>query len=160
MAQNESDREDLLREATALTERIEYQVDGESIVSGFRSDGSGSLFLGVDPVYQFNRRGELRRAYWRGLLVKAEQGNLVSLRRHRTDDEVQLLRHDLSDVETQEFLEEARMHLARTLQRIQSADCQIVGQVPPDGSVDQRVQAWLIQRLDSPLVIARSPRAG
>lgn len=160
MARHESDREDLLREATALRERIEYEVDAESIVVGYRSDGSGSLFLGVEPVYQFNRPGELRRAYWRGLLVKAERGKLVTLRRHRVEREVQLLRRELSEEETESFLEEVRMHLSRTLQRLQSADCRVIGQVPNDQPVDERVRAWLAQRLEEPLAIARSPRSG
>ena len=73
-------REDLLREATALVERIELvphrdrQFDAsEPIVVGFRADGALSIFFGDDPVYQFNAAGELRRAYCDGLLFKAVQ---------------------------------------------------------------------------------------
>ena len=42
MARRESDREDLLREATALVERAELTIEGfdEPIVVGFRRDGS------------------------------------------------------------------------------------------------------------------------
>ena len=47
MAQRETNREDLLREATALVERAEIRIPGESepIVVGFRRDGSASFFF-------------------------------------------------------------------------------------------------------------------
>ena len=75
MARRESDREDLLREATALVERAELTIEGfdEPIVVGFRRDGSASFFFGADPVYQFNTAFELRRAFVVGLLYKAEE---------------------------------------------------------------------------------------
>ena len=70
MARDESDREDLLREATALVERIELApadaADDEHIVAGFRRDGALSIYFGADPVYHFNSAGELRRAYCDG----------------------------------------------------------------------------------------------
>src|SRR5687768_8047260 len=106
MSRTESDREDLLREATALVERAELQVAGlgEPIVVGFRRDGAASFFFGADPVYQFNAAGELRRAYVGGLLYKAEQGELVALRRERTPAETALVRHDLSAAESTDLL--------------------------------------------------------
>src|SRR5262245_38318908 len=72
MARQESDREDLLREATALVERAELKVAGEPepVTVGFRRDGSLSVFFGSVAVYQFNTAGELRRAFADGLLYK------------------------------------------------------------------------------------------
>src|SRR5688572_26999220 len=69
MSRRESDREDLLREATALVERVELLVpgEGEPVVAGFRRDGSLSVFFGPEAVYQFNSAGELRRAFAGGL---------------------------------------------------------------------------------------------
>jgi hypothetical protein len=106
MPSRESDREDLLREATALVERAELKIVGhaEPIVIGFRKDGSASFFFGADPVYQFNSAGELRRAYIGGLLYKAERGHLVALRRERTATEVSLVRSELTAYETTAFL--------------------------------------------------------
>ena len=65
MARNEADREDLMREAVALTERVELFVPGfeELITIGFRSNGAMSIFVGQDPVYQFDPSGRLRRAF-------------------------------------------------------------------------------------------------
>src|SRR5687767_14012240 len=116
MAREESNREDLFREATALVERIELvpklakstastiTAGDEPIVAGFRTDGALSSFFCADPVYQFNAAGELRRAYCDGLLFKAVNGRLVSLRRERNEQEVQLARHELSDIEQEEFV--------------------------------------------------------
>src|SRR6188472_3162282 len=115
MARDESNREDLLREATALVERIELLpqsagaaqslnlAEGEPVVVGFRADGALSAFFGADPVYQFNAEGELRRAYVSGLLFKAAQGRLISLNRVRTASEVQLVLHALSSGEESQF---------------------------------------------------------
>src|SRR5262245_10991650 len=95
MAREESDREDLLREATALVERIELIVDignaGQHVVAGFRTNGAASIFFGADPVYQFNAAGELRRAYCDGVLIKGSRGRLVSLSRKRLANESLLL---------------------------------------------------------------------
>src|SRR5215212_742956 len=116
MARDESSREDLLREATALVERIELRpratdfstaaskLIDQPIVAGFRRDGALSIFFGEDRVYQFNPAGELRRAYCNGKLLKATRGRLASLDRARTQHEVQLARHELSAIEEAEFL--------------------------------------------------------
>src|SRR5688500_8421146 len=106
MAQRESNREDLMREATALIERAELVLPGaaEPVVVGFRRDGSASFFFGADPVYQFNAAGELRRAYVGGLLYKAVSRHLVALRRERTETETILLSCELSGEETAHFL--------------------------------------------------------
>src|SRR5215216_4505512 len=93
MAREGSSREDLLREATALVERIELlprttdrsmvasDLVGEHIIAGFRRDGALSIFFGEDPVYQFNAAGALRRAYCDGKLLKAARGRLAALQR-------------------------------------------------------------------------------
>ena len=44
----EANREDLMREATALRRRAEFLVpsETETVVAGYRSDGSLSLYFG------------------------------------------------------------------------------------------------------------------
>src|SRR5437588_282047 len=86
MARETTDREDLLREATALVERAELAVADwpEPVVIGFRRDGAASIYFGGDPVYQFNARGELRRAFVADRLFKAEHGILAALDRQRS----------------------------------------------------------------------------
>src|SRR5262245_41173967 len=108
MARDESEREDLLAEATALVERVEIVprrtlareygavLETGSIVAGFRANGAMSLFLGEDPVYQFNAAGQLRRAFVNGRLYKAVGGRLVQLERIRQPQLVELRRHDMT----------------------------------------------------------------
>src|SRR3954447_14030342 len=110
MARHESDREDLLREATALVERVELKVAGfeEPIVVGFRRNGSASFYFGAESVYQFNTARELRRAYIDGVLYKAEQGRLVSLTRERGENAVSMFRVELDDNEAADILARLR----------------------------------------------------
>jgi hypothetical protein len=145
MARSESDREDLLREATALALRAELSVPGfaEPIVVGFRRDGSASVYFGADPVYQFNTGGELRRAYVGGLLYKAERGRLVALRRERTASAVALVRRELTEEETASLLATMHDHLERIRLALADSEASITGQVPADGHLDDRIRQWL-----------------
>ena len=83
MARHEDDREDLMREAVALTDRVELSVDGfESLITiGFRSNSAMSIFLGPDAVYHFDPEGRLRRAFVDGLLFRSQHTTLAMLRR-------------------------------------------------------------------------------
>lgn len=158
MSRSESDREDLLREATALVERIELQLPGyeEPIVVGFRKDGSASFFFGADPVYQFNTTNELRRVYANGLLYKAEAGKLVSLRRERSATETALFRHELTPDETAAMLAGIVGHLETLRASLQAGAHQTLRQVPPATALDQRILAWLA-RLPAAIRIAAAP---
>ncbi len=159
MARQEHDREDLLRVATALVDRIELKVaGGEPVVIGFRSSGCGSVFFGGEPVYQFNRRGELRRAYFEGRLYKAERRHLVSLNRQRTPQGVHLLRHDLTANETVVFLRTMCRTLDELAAAISQQRHQVLRQVPLDAELVPRVSAWLSEVTAQP-TIAESPHA-
>ena len=155
MAREESEREDLLREATALVERIELLprtpaadvserlLPDAPIFAGFRADGAFSVFFEQDPVYQFNDAGELRRAYVGGMLFKASKGRLASLERVRTASEVQLVRRELPDADQASFLQELSMRLESLASLLESGDFDVAGQVPPEIDVLGRVRAWL-----------------
>jgi glycine/D-amino acid oxidase-like deaminating enzyme len=143
MARHESEREDLLREATALVERIELSLYGQSVFAGFRRDGCASFYFDGDPAYHFNTQRQLRRAFVAGRLLKAEQRRLVSLERRRDAEEVALIRHEMTPVEIRALVQTAMQQLAQLGAAIQQQGAQIVGQVPPDGNVMQRVQQWL-----------------
>src|SRR5258705_63721 len=82
MARQESDREDLLREATALVQRVELVVAGydEPVVCGFRRGGSVSLVFGGEPVYQFNTANQL---IFRAVLLDGARMVLSPRSRHR-----------------------------------------------------------------------------
>jgi hypothetical protein len=160
MARQESDREDLLREATALVERAELTISDcdEPAVVGFRRDGSASLFFGADPVYQLNSQGKLRRAYVAGKLIKAEAGKLASLDRRREADRVVLARHDLDENETADFVSEMIVRLSALRTSLAAGRFKVTGQVPADANVIGRIRDWL-NNLGEPIPIAHSPRA-
>ena len=159
MSRQESDREDLLREATALVERVELRLpeQPELIVAGFRRDGSASFFLGQSPVYQFNSRHELRRAYVGGLLYKVDGGELVEMRRERTATAVELRSRQLLPEETAKFLLEAQDCLKRLRDALLDGKAEVVGQVPGEQDVASRVAAWL-QELPATIILAKTSR--
>lgn len=162
MSRDESDREDLLRQATALVERIELALAGanadQHIVVGFRPGGAASFFFGPDPLYQFNAAGELRRAFCDGNLIKASHGRLTLLRRERLATEVYLLSRELSDAELGSFIENVCTRLRSLAAELDGGRYTIIGQVPADADVAGRVRAWL--RAHDGRAIANSPRAG
>jgi len=158
MAINSNDREDLLREATALVRRIELAVPSISdhVVIGFRSNGSCSIFFGFDPVYQFNSSCELRRAYVDGCLIKADRQKLASLTRKREEGKVILQRHDLNDDETRELLETAAEFNQRLRTNLHQKEFRFCGQFPKYADVLGEVSRWL-DEISTPIRIAGSP---
>ena len=161
MARDETDREDLLRQATALVERAEFTIADfpEPIVVGFRKGGSASFFFGADAVYQFNAAGELRRAYLGGLLYKAERGSLWKTRRERSEGEVALLSTPLNDAETQNVLADLQARLSQLADALGSGRFALVGEVPTGGGVVRRIRDWLATR-SGEIGIANRPHVG
>lgn len=169
MARYEQDREDLLAEAKALVARAEIAIEGrdEPVVLGFRRDGGCSFYFSPDEAYHFNPAGELRRSYFEGLLYKAERGRLASLRRNRTEHEVQLLRHDLTDAEQTEFVKRVEDQLRALEQTLEAGNYRVLREVQPNedaakkpaegaAAVIDRAAAWLAGRQ---VKVAASPRA-
>ena len=161
MAREESDREDLLREAVALVERVELRVVGEpnTVTAGYRRNGALSLFFGPDPVWQFNAAGELRRGYLAGKLLKAEGRRLVEMTRERTAESTQLLSRPLDAEEQQAVLREAVRRIAELHAALAAGQFEVVGQVPADGSVTARLMESLAT-LQAGFAVAASPSVG
>jgi hypothetical protein len=147
VARYEIDREDLLREATALVERIELHISERSdlnpIVVGFRSNGAASVFFGSEPVYHFNSAGELRRAFCKGALVKVDQGRLVEMQRYRQTHVVELQSRKFTDAEQQRFIDEVQSRLRQLASDLRSGQFTIVGQVPAQIDILGRVLRWI-----------------
>lgn len=160
MARNESDREDLLREATALVERVEFLLpdEPEPVVAGFRRDGSCSLFFGSDRVVQLNSAGQLRRGFFDGRLLKADKGRLVWMTRERTPTETILHSRELKSDESKAMLQRASELIEGLSSHLRAGTFTLVGQVPPDGDIVQRIIAWRAA-LPLPLQIASAPNA-
>ncbi len=131
MARVESDREDLIREATALKQRVEWDVPSESepVVTGFKRDGSLSVYFGQDPVYQFNPVGQLRRAYVGNFLYRTQGDTLARLHRERTADETTLIRHDLAAEALAEFVTAMQIRLSHLRESITDQIATILRQV-------------------------------
>jgi hypothetical protein len=121
MARQESEREDLIREAVTYVDRIEWQIPSESepVFTGLKKDGSLSVYFGQDPVYHFNNSGELRRAFVEGLLFRTQGKTLAKLRRERTENATELQRADLSDQELSTFLDSMVARLTGLIEAMQ-----------------------------------------
>lgn len=159
MARHEQDREDLLRDATALVQRVEFVVTDAStaLFVGFRSDGCASVYIDQDPVYHFNSARQLRRAFAGGLLYKADHGRLLSMVRERTEYDVGLRSSMLTKSETAEFLQSMRDRLTLCSARLKAGLYELVGQVPLDADVTGRALSWLAE-MPEEISIAASPR--
>jgi hypothetical protein len=170
MARHEQDREDLMAEATALVERMELRVSpqpeadasgspAEPIVLGVRRDGCLSIYFSADFAVHFNTRQEVRRTYLNGALIKAERGKLVSMRRERSEQAVELMAREMSEEEQQTLLADVARRVAAILASLQRNDCQSLRQVPADLPALDRAREWLAM-LPIELVVAASPRVG
>ncbi|MCA9263054.1 MAG: hypothetical protein KDA60_04375 [Planctomycetales bacterium] len=152
------EREDIMREATALVERAEFQIAGSSVVYivGFRRNGALSLFCDEDPVFQFTSAHELRRGYWNGTLIKAEVGRLVRLIRQRSESESLLIRRELSVDESSEFLAKARETLDAIVSAHQQHATTVLQSHPEDLDVIDKFVRWT-RELPNSIPVAASP---
>ncbi len=159
MAREEHDREDLMAEARSLAARAEVAVPSQTtpIVLGHRANGGWSFYFSPDDVYHFNSQGQLRRAYLQGLLVKAENGHLVSLERRRAKQEVQLLRRELPPAEQAALLANLASWFDSLREAVSQSKLAVLRSEPPGAHLVPQLAAWLAQR--SELTIANSPHA-
>lgn len=134
MARHESDREDLMREATALFRRIELNVDDEpeAVTAGFHRTGRLSVYFGGDPVIHFDESGRLRRAYLTGDLYRTAGTTLARLRRHRTSSTSELLRHDLTPGELAEATAMIERRIGNLHAALRDGRAEILQQIPED----------------------------
>lgn len=141
LAKQEHDKEDILREATALVNRIELRsTDGSwksTVHVGFRRDQSIAFFFGAEPVYQFNVQHQFRRAYFNGLLLKAENGKIVQLRRQREAGQLMLLRKQWNSHQQEEFLRVLQHDLMHLKDLGQSGMLEICGTVVEGGTAEE-----------------------
>jgi hypothetical protein len=162
LARDAHDREDLLRDARALSPRVQLEVSLPAgpieLFAGFRGE-SLSLYFGQNLVFHFNDRGELRRAFAAELLLKAESGRLVAMRRERTEAEVTLLSRSLDDAEQRSLLEDLERQLRELGDALAANRYRVVGETPADSDAVGRLRNWLAVHR-SPVALAASPRVG
>lgn len=161
MSRHTEDREDLLRDATALTPRGELRAEiGNQqwqIFFGFRKDGALSLYFGGDPVYHFNTAQELRRAFVDDHLLKAERGHLIRWHANRTAAAVTMERQPLAEAEERRLCTDLTARLQTLAEVIAQRQFDLVGQVPADGDAFGLLATWLqnfagVRIADSPRV--------
>jgi hypothetical protein len=162
VARQVHEREDLLRDARALVPRASLRVElnGQAcnIFAGFRG-ASLSIYFGDDPVFHFNARGELRRAFVNDRLIKAERGRLVALERKRSEGETALEGGPLKPKDEAALLEDIRRRLRNVGTALAAGSVDVVGQVPDDGGdAVARLSEWLAVNPNP--AVAASPRVG
>lgn len=155
-------REDLIVDAIALVDRAEYSlpwIAAAPIVVGFRKNGALSLFFGEEEVYHFRSDGRLRRGFWHGKLLKAEQGKLVELTRSRRPSETVLAREDLADDRQADHLARLASRLRQLTESLNDGPPAIVREVAATpGGATRRLRDWLARFAAQPIQIADSSR--
>jgi hypothetical protein len=156
VARQESDREDLLAEATALVRRAELQIPGEAepITAGFRRSGFCSIYFGGDPVFHFNETGQLRRAFAEGFLLRTQGSTLSRMHRVRTETQTILSRHDFEKQELEEFLESMQQRLTNLAECIRNGEAEILRQVPADAEFFPELLTFLERIRDVQIPLA------
>lgn len=158
MALNERDREDLLADGTAMPIRGEAILEMKVVLVGFRPGGQVSLYVGPDPVFQFNADNQLRRVYWNENRYSAIDGRLCLLERDRRGGQV-TFRNDPVAQKTQDAIRndiESRLSwLGRAISDA-STQWRVVGTDEMD--FRRRIEDWL-GKMSGSLRIASTPGA-
>jgi hypothetical protein len=156
MDRTEGDREDLMREATALARRVELRVPGMDypIVAGFRDDDRLSLYFGNARYYQFDPHGRLRRALVDEHLFRTSGSTLAELTRQRTSTATQLFRRDLNADQLKVFLGELRDNLSVLERTLESNEAVVIRQVPEAEPIVPTLRQVLANILSQPLALA------
>lgn len=159
MARLETDREDLMAEATALIHRAEFEVPGQqvSVIAGFRRDGALSIYFGADPCFHFDRQLRLRRAFVDGALYRTQGHTLARLQRTRTGQAVQLLRQDLTELERNAICDRVAERLQDLRTALQSG-ARCVQEIPPQTGLSRRLAESLDQLLQHAIALAPAIR--
>jgi len=151
VARQESNKEDLIRDATALVERAEFICDGSRthITVGFFRDGRCTVYFGQDRFYQFDSEGRVRRAYENGFLYRSQSSTLARMDRHRTTntdgetEKIVLHRSDLTSTELIEFRKRMLVLIRGLCDCIRLRQYSIQRAVTPNGDIPAQTLALL-----------------
>lgn len=135
----------MMQEAIALIRRIEIRARTENLVPqwleatftepvimGYRANGWFSIYFGADPMYQFDDRFRLRRAFVEGLLYRTQGTTLAELNRQRTESETVLLRRDLSQEELTSFCEQMLVPIRDLHQALHERRVEVLRSIPDE----------------------------
>lgn len=140
MAQQESEKEDLMREATAMVARAEIRCDSmpELITMGFFSDDRFSIYFAQDRFYQFDADAKLRRAYCDGFLFRSQSWTLARLHRTRDGGKTVLQRTDLTPAALNDFRTTMNGYLQAVGRDLESDHYRLLREISEDSSVTAR----------------------
>ena len=163
MAKDAHDREDLLKDATAYSHRIELKLDGvdEAVFCGFRDGGALSFYWTPDDVFQFNFDRELRRAFWRERMIGCYKQHPHWLE-PEGEGRVRLRRIPLSEHEVVEFTKTLEAALSGLQDALRSECFHVSGAVPAADTVVEMIEAWLSEAwpLEASVRFALHPGVG
>ena len=162
MARNEEDREDLMKEATALIRRVELKMDDqeELIFAGFKRSGNLSIYFNPDLVYHFDEKERLRRAFIAPFLYRSNGDSLSRLTRVRTETTSELHAKEISETELKEFCDEMQKYILVLLEAMNSSQINIIKQIPDEADLIKELSNSLNQLLTlngelSPAIVSR-----
>ena len=160
MAKQTHDREDLLRDATGYTRRIELRVPrvDPTVFCGFRPDGALSIYWGQDEVIQFNSSRELRRAFFDNRMLASYHHRLYWLNRSPTA-RTRLTREALPEQAAAAFLALWEQRCKMLLAALTDGTCDVLGQAPEDSEITGSFTDWL-STYSFPFRLAMHPGAG
>jgi hypothetical protein len=130
MARLETDREDLLAEATAYGRRAECRWGETVVFAGLKETGAAAVYFDGDPVYHLDADARLRRAFVAGDLYRTQGTTLARLQRHRTAARTELLRHDLDPAKLAAFLAASRARFEAFLAAIEAGTIVRLAAIP------------------------------
>lgn len=140
MALHESDREDLLAEASAYVDRfaIHRVFAGQEPIElfvGRRKSGAISLYDSFDRVFQFDDQGNWRRGFFNGIKLGIEDGKMIELCRPTQGGRVHIQRVQVDSAVREEYLAAWEV-LTVWLRKLPSdVDWQWVGSVPSSETI-------------------------
>ncbi len=147
----EVDREDLLLEAVNMPVRGRVRIGTQEWVIGWRSSGAVSLYQDADPVFQFNSRGQCRRAYVAGAKLAADGGHWSHLKRVPGESgRFRLASQHLSKEESDEVLRQWNDCQRQFQQAIESGQWEAVG--IGGEALQERARTWLASIATPPSV--------
>ena len=151
--------EDLLADATALVQRakIELPPGDDPIVFGFRKNGALSLFFDPEVAYHFNQHYQLRRVFLHGERYKAEQGQLVCVRRLPGLRNVRLQSTVVQPTQLEQILTVLNERLRRWQALLHEGNYRIIRQISTRGDVAKRLRDCIPELIRHR--IANSPHA-
>lgn len=134
MAIEEQNRENLLRDATAFTQRVLWQGAQTEVFVGIRSDGRWSLYVNQDVVLQFSGENQLRRIFIAPRKYASIAGELYEIVRVSRGGKVQLQQVYLDLAMREKLLRQCHDELRAVLDLVSGPKIALIGTWPENQS--------------------------